>query len=260
MCGRFTLTVSAGKVADFFGLADVPAMTPRYNISPTQSVLAIAAPVADVGQHKEEGKKPRKGKSKPAGDSPGAQAAQQPPQAHGAPQAAWFRWGLIPSWATDLSIGYRMINARADGVATKPAYRAAFKARRCLIVADGFFEWKATGAKKKQPYYFQLRDGQPFAFAGLWERWHREGHDEVLSCALITTTPNDVVGQVHDRMPVILPPAAYDQWLHTGDKEAPGLLELLRPYPAEEMTATPVGLGVNNPRFDGPACVEPIKL
>jgi putative SOS response-associated peptidase YedK len=265
MCGRFTLTVSAGKVADFFGLADVPTMTPRYNISPTQSVLAIAAPVADAGQHQDEDKKLRKGRSnsKPAGAAgalPEAQVAPQPPQAHGAPRAAWFRWRLIPSWATDLSIGYRMINARADGVASKPAYRAAFKARRCLIVADGFFEWKATGAKKKQPYYFQLKDGQPFAFAGLWECWHREGHDEVLSCALITTTPNDVVGQVHDRMPVILPTTAYDQWLHTVAKDATDLASLLRPYPAEEMTATPVGLGVNNPRFDGPACVEPIKL
>jgi putative SOS response-associated peptidase YedK len=131
--------------------------------------------------------------------------------------------------------------------------------RRCLVITDGLYEWKASG-KKKQPYYFHLRDGQPFAFAGLWERWQRWDEDEILSCTLITTDPNDVVRDVHNRMPVNLPTTTYDQWLHTGAKEAAGLLELLRPYPAEEMTATPVGLGVNNPRFDGPACVEPIKL
>jgi putative SOS response-associated peptidase YedK len=138
--------------------------------------------------------------------------------------------------------GNRLANARADGVATKPAFRAAFKRRRCLVIADGFYEWKATGTKK-QPYYFQLRDCQPFAFAGLWERWQREGHDEVFSCTLITTEPNDVVGQVHDRMPVILPASAYDQWLYTPPMDAAGLTELLRAYPGEEMTATAVGLG-----------------
>jgi putative SOS response-associated peptidase YedK len=224
MCGRFTLTVSAGKVADFFGLKNVPEVAPRYNIAPTQPVLAIAAAADNSGR-----------------------------------QVTWCRWGLVPFWADDPKIGNRLANARADGVATKPSFRAAFKSRRCLVIADGFYEWKATG-KKKQPHYFQLKDGQPFAFAGLWERWQRWDEDEILSCTLITTEPNEVVGQVHDRMPVILPTSAYDQWLHTPAKEAAGVTELLRAYPGEEMTATPVGLGVNNPRFDGPACVEPIKL
>jgi putative SOS response-associated peptidase YedK len=198
MCGRFTLTVSPGKVADFFGLPQVPESAPRYNIAPTQPVVAIAAAASDAGLGR---------------------------------QVTWYRWGLIPFWATDLKIGNRLANARADTVATKPA----FKQRRCLVLADGFCEWKATGGKKKRPYYFQLRDGQPFAFAGLWERWQKRDEDEILSCTLITTDPNDVVGQVHNRMPVVLPTSAYDQWLHMPAKEAAGLTELLRAYPGEGM-------------------------
>jgi putative SOS response-associated peptidase YedK len=221
MCGRFTLTVSKETIADFFGLIDVPELAPRYNIAPTQQVLA--ATTSDHGR-----------------------------------QLAWYRWGLIPSWAADLSIGNRLINARADTVATKPSFRSAFKQRRCLVLADGFFEWAATG-KRKQPYLFRLRTGESFAFAGLWERWRKED-EEVLSCCLITTEANDVVRPVHDRMPVILPPAAYARWLGPASKDTASLGELLRPFAVGEMTATPVSLRLNNPRFDDPACVEPLAL
>jgi putative SOS response-associated peptidase YedK len=221
MCGRFTLTVKAEKTADFFGLAEVPVLPPRYNIAPTQPVMVITT--SDQGR-----------------------------------LASLYRWGLIPSWATDLAIGNRLINARADTVATKPAFRSAFKQRRCLVIADGFFEWKGAG-KKKQPYYFHLRDGRPFAFAGLWERWQKGDEQEILSCALITTEANDVVRNVHDRMPVILPSAAYDQWLSPGVPDPAAFRSLLLPYSADEMTATAVGLQVNNPRFDDPTCIKPLS-
>jgi putative SOS response-associated peptidase YedK len=221
MCGRFTLSVSKETIVDFFGLLDVPELTPRYNIAPTQQILALTT--SDQGR-----------------------------------RLGWYRWGLVPSWAADLSIGNRLINARADTVASKPSFRAAFKQRRCLVLADGFFEWQAAG-KRKQPYLFRLRTGGPFAFAGLWERWQKEGED-VLSCCLITTEANDVVRPVHDRMPVIVPPTLYDRWLAPASKDAANLGELLRPFAAEEMTATPVGLRVNNPRVDDAGCVEPLTL
>jgi putative SOS response-associated peptidase YedK len=221
MCGRFTLLVDKEVIADFFGLTEVPALTPRYNIAPTQQVAIVAA--AETGR-----------------------------------RLGWCRWGLVPSWAKDPGVGNSLINARADTVATKPSFRAAFKSRRCLVVADGFYEWQAAGkGKKKQPYRFTMRDRKPFGIAALWERW-RNGDEDVLSCALITTDANGVVSPVHNRMPVILPPAAFDRWLARGPQDAAELRALLLPYPAEEMTATPVGLAVNNPRADGPACVEPL--
>jgi putative SOS response-associated peptidase YedK len=219
MCGRFTLTVSPQTIADFFGLAEVPLLKPRYNIAPTQQVAIVAR--AETGR-----------------------------------RLGWCRWGLIPSWATDPSIGSRMINARADTVASKPAFRAAFKQRRCLIAADGFFEWQATGKKHKQPYRFTLHDQKPFAFAGLWERW-RNGEQDILSCALITTDANELVRPVHNRMPVILPTQMYDRWLGVGSPDVAELGALLRPYPPEEMVATAVGLAVNNSRLDDPVCVQP---
>jgi putative SOS response-associated peptidase YedK len=221
MCGRFTLTVSKETIADFFGLTEVPDLTPRFNVAPTQQVLALT--------ESEQGR-----------------------------QVRWYRWGLVPSWAADPTIGNRLINARADTVASKPSFRAAFKQRRCLVLADGFFEWQPVG-KKKQPYHFRMRKGEPFAMAGLWEHWHKEA-EPVLSCCLITTEANDVVRPVHDRMPVILPPADYERWLNVGSADMGGLGALLRPFDADKMTASPVGLRVNNPRADDPACVEPITL
>jgi putative SOS response-associated peptidase YedK len=221
MCGRFTLLVDKEVIADFFGLAEVPTLTPRYNIAPTQQVAVVAR--AETGR-----------------------------------RLGWARWGLIPSWASDPgSVAHRMINARSETAAESGAFRGAFRGRRCLIPADGFYEWQATKGKKKQPYHFTLRGRGPFGIAGLWERW-RSGEEDIVSCALLTTCANEVVRPVHDRMPVILPPEAFDQWLAPGPQDAAELRALLLPYPAEEMVATRVGLAVNNAGVDAPVCVEPL--
>jgi putative SOS response-associated peptidase YedK len=174
----------------------------------------------------------------------------------GKPELARLRWGLVPAWAADLSVGNRLINARAETVKEKPAFRAAFQRRRCLVLTDGFYEWQKTDSKHKQPYYFRLRDGSLFAFAGLWERWDR-GDDPVESCALVTTGANDLMQPVHDRMPVILPKAEYEHWLDPTAKDLPQLQGLLRPYPSEKLTAYPVGKHVNNPRHDDALCIAP---
>jgi putative SOS response-associated peptidase YedK len=165
-----------------------------------------------------------------------------------------LRWGLIPPWSKDSRVGYALINARAETVAEKPAFRAAFKARRCLIPASGFYEWQATGAKHKQPYHIRMRDGRPFAFAGLWERWHGGEGEPVETCALLTTEANALVRPVHDRMPIIVAPGDCGAWL---DPLTPPdqLHALLYPYPPEEMAAVPVGRYVSNPRNEGPRCL-----
>jgi putative SOS response-associated peptidase YedK len=219
MCGRFTLTTSVPALESLFPLFDLAEREPRYNIAPSQPVLAVRA------------------------------------GADGRPELAQLRWGLIPRWADDPKIGYRLINARAETAATKPAFRAAFRQRRCLVLADGIYEWQKL-AGHKQPYYFRLKDGGPFAFAGLWEHWAKTGPD-VESCTLLTTEANDLLRPVHDRMPVILPRAAYERWLGPGDQPLPELQELLRPYPAEEMTGYPVTAHVNNPRHEDPRCIAP---
>jgi putative SOS response-associated peptidase YedK len=165
------------------------------------------------------------------------------------------RWGLIPSWSRDAKLAASLINARAETVATKPAFRAAFKARRCLIPSDGYYEWKATGGKHKQPFHFRLVDGRLFAFAGLSERWHDQDGQSVETCAIITTEANAVVRPVHDRMPVILDPEVYGQWLdpRAGSDD---LLLLLRPSPAEALTAFPVTSHVNNAKNQGAECLQ----
>lgn len=220
MCGRFTLLTPAETLAEQFHLPDVPSLTPRYNVAPTQPVAAVR-------------------------QSPG----------NGERELALLRWGLIPSWAKDADIGARMINARSETVAQKPAFRAAFRQRRCLVLADGFYEWQRL-ARGKQPFYIRLRDGSPFAFAGLWEHW--AGPDgAVESCTLLTTEPNDLIRSLHNRMPVILAPEDYDLWLDPGVREVELLHPLLRPHPPEDMIAYPVGLWVNNPKNDGPQCIEP---
>ncbi|MBL8849492.1 MAG: SOS response-associated peptidase [Planctomycetaceae bacterium] len=209
MCGRYTLRATPAELVEIFGLFREPDVRPRYNIAPTQNVLAIRF---------DENATPR-----------------EPVQ---------LRWGLIPSWSKDAR--KPLINARGDTVAVKPAFRSAFKKRRCLIAADGFYEWQALEGRK-QPHHIRLRDGRPFAFAGLWERW-----GDIESCAIITTEANDLIATIHDRMPVILPPDAWDAWLMPDG----GNTELLRPYPPEEMELHPVSLTVNNPRNDTPACLE----
>jgi putative SOS response-associated peptidase YedK len=207
-------------VQSLFPLLDVPEeLAPRYNIAPTQPVLAV--------------------RTVPAGER----------------ELVTLRWGLVPAWADDPSIGNRLINARAETVADKPAFRAAFRARRCLVLADGFFEWQKVGGRK-QPYYFRLREGSPFAFAGLWERWGK-GATTLETCTLLTTEANELLRPVHDRMPVILPRERFVRWLDPDFRAAAELESLLRPYPAEDMTGYPVSARVNNPRNEGPLCVEP---
>lgn len=230
MCGRFTLTVSIDKLVEAFPHYDLPAVRPRYNVAPSQAVLAV--------RQEEAGSQPK---------------------------GVFLRWGLIPSWAKDLAIGNRNINARSESVADKPTFRAAFKRRRCLILADGFYEWQKLGGTgknaRKQPYHIHLRDMAPFAFAGLWEYWKgAEDEPPVESCTILTTEANDLVRPLHDRMPVILPPELRDRWLDPAPQD-PGIwLEMLRPYPADGMEAIPVGTLVNNPRHDESACLEPISL
>lgn len=216
MCGRYTLRVPMREVAEEFGLFDVPDQPPRYNVAPTQPVPAVRA-------------------------------------AAGGRELAMLRWGLIPSWADDPSIGNRMINARAETVATKPAFRAAFKSRRCLVVADGFYEWRQFPGGK-QPYLIRLRSGRPFGFAGLWERWDRDG-EPLESCTILTTTANELMQPLHDRMPVLIPHEHYDDWLKGDTGTAASLLV---PFPADRLTAYPVSRVVNSPRNDVPACVEPV--
>jgi putative SOS response-associated peptidase YedK len=193
----------------------------RYNVAPTQPV----AVVANNGQNKLE----------------------------------FFHWGLIPSWAKDPKIGNRMINARAETVAEKTSFRVPYRRRRCLVLADGFYEWrKEPGRKAKTPMYIQLKSGKPFAFAGLWDLWRSPQDEALLSCTLITTTPNELVAQIHNRMPVILSPEAYDLWLDPAEQNPNRLDAWLKPYPAAEMTAFPVSTLVNNPRNDAPECILPL--
>lgn len=221
MCGRFTLRTPPARLAEFFSLFREPDVPPRYNIAPSQPVAAIRF---------DENRTPR--------------------------EWVTLRWGLIPSWAKDAKIGYRLINARAETVAEKPAFRAAFKRRRCLIPADGFYEWKQLDAKKKQPYYITRPDGGPFAFAGLWEHWTPPDGSEVESCTIVTTEANEQMEELHDRMPVILDPDNYDRWLNPGVEDRDELVPLLRPD-AGALRLTPVSTLVNSPRNESAQCIAP---
>ena len=220
MCGRFTLTVSPDQLlADFPGLSMPPqALGPRFNIAPSQPIAAIPNDDNFRLEH--------------------------------------FTWGLVPSWAKDPKLGARMINARSETLAEKPSFRVAFRRRRCLILADGFYEWKEEpGSKTKTPYYIRLKSGKAFAFAGLWENWHSPDGSQILSCTIITTQPNELLADIHNRMPVILPPGAYKQWLTPGESDTRDLAGLLKPYPASEMKAYPVSTLVNNPANEMPECI-----
>ncbi|MFQ5400516.1 MAG: SOS response-associated peptidase [Anaerolineae bacterium] len=226
MCGRFVLFTPGETLFQLFGVeaSAMPGqiLNPRYNIAPTQPVAAVRL-APDSGRR----------------------------------EFTFFRWGLIPSWAKDLKIGARLINARAETVSEKPSFRAAFKRRRCLIPADGFFEWQRLSSRK-QPVYVYARDGRPFAFAGLWETWHSADGDRIHSCTILTTEPNELVAPIHNRMPVIIEPPDYALWLDPGPN--PELARhLLRPYPAEKMVAYPVSTRVNSPRNDDPRCIAPLE-
>jgi len=218
MCGRFALIVDASVLADVFDIDPPRELQPRFNIAPTQTVPIVRA-----------------GKERPR-------------------ELALVRWGLIPSWAKDEKMGARMINARGETVAEKPSFRSAVKTRRCLIPADGFYEWVRT-QDGKQPHYIHFTDGRPFAFAGLWERWSKGGGELLDTCTIITTTPNTLIGELHDRMPVILPADHYTEWLEPSPLNPDRLQELLVPHPAEGMEAYPVSTFVNKPANDSPECI-----
>ena len=216
MCGRYTLTVPTDRLVAELGLDEVRAEpTQNFNVAPTQSVAAV---VAEGGKRRLE----------------------------------MLRWGLVPSWADDPEIGSRMINARSETAPEKPSFRSAFRRRRCLIPADGFYEWKREPGGK-QPFYIRMKDERPFAFAGLWESWH---DGEVRSCAILTTQANELVRDVHERMPVILPKEDYEAWLDP-EAEREELVSLLRPYLGDDLETFPVSRFVNSPRNNDERCVEP---
>lgn len=224
MCGRYTLKSPPAVIAQTFGVPTPATLPQRFNIAPSQLVLAVRA------------------------------AAGGPDR-----ELVAFTWGLVPFWANDPAIGNRMINARSETAATKPAFRASFRSRRCLIIADGFYEWQARGSSK-QPYYFQLESGEPFGFAGLWDRWQAGDAQSLETCTILTCAANDTVQTIHDRMPVIIPPEHFSAWLDPAGRDAGGLTQLLRPLPAETLTAYPVSRMVNSVRTDTPNCVNPVTL
>lgn len=223
MCGRFTLTVDPGQLQEAFPFASIPDdFSPRYNIAPTQPVAVIPNDRQNRVDH--------------------------------------YLWGLIPSWAKEKDIGNRLINARAETLAEKPAFRSAFKRRRCLVLADGFYEWQPEpGKKTKIPMYIRMKSDQPFAFAGLWEIWHASDGSEIRSCTIITTQPNLLMEQIHNRMPVILEPQDYQLWLSPEELETSTLAPLLKPYEADDMKAYPVSRLVNSPNNDQPDCILPVS-
>jgi putative SOS response-associated peptidase YedK len=219
MCGRYTLRTPVEKLAEEFGFDNSSIeLPPNYNVAPTQGVAAVLE--EDGQRHLEV-----------------------------------LRWGLIPPWADDPQVGSRMINARAETAPEKPSFRRAFRERRCLIPADGFYEWKRMNGGK-QPYYIHMKEGRPFAFAGLWESWKDDGGPEIRSCTILTTKPNALAGEIHDRMPVILPTGSYDVWLdHVSERDE--LYGLLAPFPEDGMEAYPVSRFVNSPSNNDPRCIEP---
>ena len=218
MCGRYTVS-DPGQILTDLHVAGLDApLVPRYNVAPTQNVPVIRQ------------------------------------TAEGARRLGFLRWGLIPSWAKDPSIGNRMINARSETAAEKPSFRAAVKKRRCLLITDGFFEWKKVPGGK-QPYHIHLPDRRPFVFAGLWERWSK-GEQPIESCTILTTSPNPFMATIHDRMPVILDGEARDFWLDPSIDDGSAFEPVLRPYDGE-LAATAVSRLVNNPRHDSPDCLTP---
>ena len=221
MCGRFTLRTSPSEISRVFDVI-VQDLPPRYNIAPSQSIAAIR--VAPEARQRE---------------------------------FVRLHWGLIPPWAKDRKIGYSTINARAETVDTKPSFRSSFKKRRCLILADGFYEWQKSDAKKKQPFHIHKKDNRPFAFAGLWERWKGDG-EEIESCTIIVTEGNELMKPIHDRMPVVLDPGDYELWLDPEADNVAQLRELLQPYTGDDLEADPVSTLVNSPKNDMAECVEPL--
>ena len=225
MCGRYRLSRRKQIIEEQFETQNWnDDWSPRYNIAPTQ-------PVPVIRQHPKEPIR----------------------------QLSLMKWGLVPSWAKDKSGAARMINARSETAITKPAFRDALKSRRCLIPADGFYEWKRTPASK-QPYCFEVNEGELFAFAALWDGWKDASGNWVTTCSILTTTPNTVTSPVHDRMPVILHPDSYDLWLDPGMRDANAASELLKPYDARLMRCYPVSTRINRAANDDEECSRPVEL
>lgn len=222
VCGRFVSTSSAADLADHFGALppDEPGPEPRYNVAPTDDILVVR------------------------GTEGGVRRVEA------------FHWGLVPWWAEDTKVGGRMINARAETLATKGAFKAAFAARRALVPADGFYEWAVIdGTKRKQAYFVHHPEGEPYAFAGLWEQWRgrdQDGSDPLRSATIVTTTANGAMSDIHERMPVVLPRSAWDEWLDLTNHDVAALERLLAPAPDAVTVLRPVGAGVGNVRNDGP--------
>jgi putative SOS response-associated peptidase YedK len=223
MCGRYTLKTPVEELSEKFQFPEVIPLKPRYNIAPSQPV-----PVVRLMPDNQERK------------------------------LAMLRWGLIPAWVKDPAKARQPINAKSETVAELPTFRTAFRKRRCLIPADGFYEWKQEGGRK-QPVYICMKDREPFAFAGLWERWAGEEDEFIESCTILTTEPNELLVPVHNRMPVILDPQDYDLWLDPDVQEVTRLKPLLHPFPPEQMTYYQVNLRVNNPKHDDTLCIEQLQ-
>ena len=237
MCGRYTSRTPVADLAAYFGVDEMvaPERGARYNVAPTDEAYAVA--------ESSEGRR-----------------------------LGTFRWGLVPSWAKDVKVGAKMINARAEGLLDKPAFRRPFERRRCIIPADGFYEWERVSAKKKQPWYITRADGKPMAFAGMWESWRpvkgsearperpSERDGRVRSCVIITGEPNDAVARLHDRMPVQLPPEVWDVWLDPENDDLALLQSLLVPVPSEQLELIPVSTAVNTVTNDGPELIERVDV
>ena len=225
MCGRYRLSRRKQIIEEHFDSAPWDEdWSPRFNIAPTQ-------PIPIIRQHPKEPVR----------------------------EMSLMRWGLIPSWAKDPSGAARMINARSETASSKPAFRDSLKSRRCLIPADGFYEWARTG-KSKQPYCFEVNEGELFAFAGLWDRWKDPSGNWIKTCSILTTTPNAVTSPVHDRMPVILDPDSYDLWLDPGMQNVAAVSELLKSYDARLMRCYPVSTRINHVANDDVECSQPVEL
>src|SRR5579864_429767 len=225
MCGRYRLTAKERYIRDHFGLDDDPPWMPRWNIAPTQQI-------ATIRQHRSEPKR----------------------------IFGLMRWGLIPYWAKDPSIGLKTINAMSETAAEKPAFRDAMRGRRCLIPADGFYEWKRLGSKEKQPYNFGMADDSPFAFAGLWERWQDRDDKIIETCTILTTKPNSLVADVHDRMPVILSAEDYDLWLDLGVIDPTVVVDCLKPFDPRLMREYAISARVNRVENDDEYCAREIAI
>lgn len=221
MCGRYAFFSPAEAVRRTFMLDDVPELEPRYNVAPTQDVAC-------------------------------ARAGEE-----GARAFAMLHWGLVPKWAKERAVGNRMINARSETLAEKPSFREAFRRRRCLVLADGWYEWQVA-AGGKQPWFIRRGDARPFAFAGLWERWKDPANGAPLeSCTIVTTDAAESIRKIHERMPVVLAESDWDRWLDAAFSDTEKLAELLVPFDPKALEAWPVGREVNAPRNQGPALIEP---